>query len=62
LKVIAAGKGLYLSAWKKGSSVTASGMYLKTGNGYIDVYADGEGLLFGFDSPFKNRPILNWSL
>ena len=58
-KIVPAGKGLYLSPWKKGSSITASGLYLKTGSGYD---ATGEGFLLGPDSPFKNIPVLKWIL
>jgi hypothetical protein len=54
-KVVPAGKGLFLSPWKKSSSVTASGLYMKKGSG---AYVNGEGLLLGPDSPFKNIPIL----
>lgn len=53
-KMVPAGNGLYLSPWKKGSSISASGLYMKRGSGY----ASGEGLLLGPDSPFKNIPIL----
>ena len=56
-KVIPAGQGLYLAPWQKGSSL-ASGLYMKTGSGY----RDGEGLLLGPDSPFKNIPILGMLL
>lgn len=54
-KVVPAGKGLYLSPWKKGSSIKGDGLYMKTGKG---TYCDGQGLLLGPDSPFKNVPIL----
>ena len=54
-KVMKAGQGLYLSPWKKGNSVNASGLYMKTGKG---TYSSGEGLILGPDSPFKNIPIL----
>ena len=56
-KVIPAGQGLYLAPWNKGSTV-GSGVYLKTGTGYVD----GEGLLLGPNSPFKNIPILGMIL
>ena len=54
IKVVPAGNGLYLTPWQKGSSVKASGLYMKTGNGFCS----GEGLILGPDSPFKNIPIL----
>ena len=57
-KVVPAGQGLYLRPWNKGSSISASGLYVKKGNGYVD----GRGLLFGPDSPFKNIPILGMIL
>lgn len=57
-KVVPAGQGLYLAPWQKGSSVTASGLYMKTGSGY----ASGEGLLLGPNSPFQNIPILGMLL
>ena len=53
-KVIPAGQGLYLAPWQKGSSVTASGLYMKTGSGYVN----GKGLILGPNSPFQNIPIL----
>ena len=59
-KVVPAGKGLYLSPWKKGSSIAASGLYMKRGSGYVET--SGEGFLLGPDSPFKNIPILGWLL
>lgn len=59
-KVVPAGKGLYLSPWKKGSSIAASGLYMKRGSGYVET--GGEGFLLGPDSPFKNIPILGWIL
>jgi hypothetical protein len=54
-KVMKVGQGLYLAPWKKSDSVSASGLYMKTGKG---VYTSGEGLILGPDSPFKNIPIL----
>jgi len=56
-KVTAAGQGLYLSPWRKGSSV-GEGMYVKSGSSYVD----GKGLLLGENSPFKNIPLLGWIL
>lgn len=58
MKMRAAGQGLYLSPWSKGSSV-GEGLYLKSGSGYS---AAGAGLLLGPDSPFKNIPILGMIL
>ena len=54
-KAVPAGKGLYLSPWKKSSSIKGTGLFLKTGRG---TYVDGRGFLLGPDSPFKNIPIL----
>ncbi len=54
-KITSTGKGLHLSPWNKGSSVTGDGLYLKTG---ASTFAHGEGLILGPDSPFKNIPIL----
>jgi len=56
-KVIPAGQGLYLAPWNKGSAV-GSGLYIKTGSGYVD----GRGLLLGPNSPFQNIPILGMIL
>lgn len=53
-KVVPAGQGLYLTPWRKGSAIKASGLYQKIGSEYVS----GEGLLLGPDSPFKNIPIL----
>jgi len=53
-KIIPTGQGLYLSPWKKGSSLS-EGLFLKSGSGYVD----GTGLLLGPNSSFKNMPILN---
>ena len=62
-KMIAAGQGLYLSPWKKASTV-GNGFYPKTPNsgGYVDVSANGAGLLLGPNSPFQNIPILGMIL
>ena len=57
-KVVPTGTGLYLSPWKKGNSVTASGLYMKRGLGYVN----GEGLILGPNSPFQNIPILGMIL
>ena len=54
-KITPTGNGLHLSPWNKGSSVTGDGLYMKTG---ASTYANGEGLILGPDSPFKNIPIL----
>ena len=59
-KVLPAGQGLFLSPWTKSTSVTASGLYLKTGSGYEPI--DGKGLLLGPNSPFQNIPILGMIL
>ena len=64
-KVIAAGQGLYLSPWQKASTVASgNGLYLKTPNsgGYVDVSANGAGVLLGPNSPFQNIPILGMIL
>ena len=58
-KIRSAGSGLYMSPWQKGGSITASGLYMKTGTGYEPI---GEGFLLGPDSPFKNIPILGMIL
>lgn len=58
MKMRAAGSGLYLSPWNKGSSI-GEGMYLKSGAGYE---ATGSGLLLGPNSPFANIPILGMLL
>ena len=51
------GKGLFLSP--HGRSITSGdGLFLKQGH---NIY-DGEGLVFGPNSPFKNIPILGWIL
>ena len=57
-KIIPAGQGLFLAPWHKGNSISGSGLYMKTGSGYID----GSGLLLGPNSPFKNIPILGMIL
>jgi hypothetical protein len=57
-KVVPAGQGLYLSPWQKGNTVAASGLYMKSGSGYVN----GKGLLLGPNSPFQNIPILGMIL
>lgn len=57
-KVMPAGQGLFLAPWTKGSSLTGSGLYLKSGTGYVD----GRGILLGPNSPFANIPILGMLL
>ena len=52
-KILPAGQGLYLSPWQKGSSVTASGLYMKSGSGYVN----GKGLILGPNSRFQNIPL-----
>lgn len=60
LKIKAMGAaGLYLSPWSKNSSVTASGLYLKTPSG---GFVKGSGLILGPNSPLKNIPLLGWAL
>jgi len=50
---------LYLSPWKKGSSL-GEGLYMKTGKGlYMKT---GSGLLLGPNSPFSSIPILGMLL
>ena len=49
------GKGLRLSPSRVSALPTRDGLYWKRGT---QVY-DGQGLLFGRNSPFKNIPILN---
>ncbi len=53
-KVFPAGQGLFLAPWNKGNSMSGSGLFMKTGSGYVD----GRGLLLGPNSPFQNIPIL----
>ena len=57
-KVIPAGQGLYLAPWSKGSSISGSGLFMKSGSGYVE----GSGLLLGPNSPFQNIPILGMIL
>ena len=49
------GNGLYISPHSRLSGIKGDGLYLKRGT---NVY-DGNGLLLGSNSPFKNIPILN---
>ena len=49
------GNGLYLTPHSRLSGVSGDGLYLKRGS---SIY-NGEGLLLGKNSPFKNIPILN---
>ena len=50
------GRGLYLKPYKgKGLQSYGDGLYLKQGG---KLYYDGNGLLFGSNSPFANIPIL----
>ena len=57
-KIVPAGEGLFLSPWKKGISISGSGLFMKRGTGYVS----GEGLILGPNSPFKNIPILGMLL
>ena len=53
------GNGLYLRAHPSSShGEFGDGLYLKRGN----AIHNGEGLVFGKNSPFKNIPILGWIL
>ena len=53
------GDGLYLSRHRgKGLRSFGDGVFMKRGR---EVY-DGEGLIFGDNSPFENIPILGWLL
>ena len=49
------GNGLYLTSLKNLPGVHGDGLHLKRGS---SIY-NGEGLLLGSNSPFKNIPILN---
>ena len=49
------GNGLYLTPHARLSGVSGNGLYLKRGS---SIY-NGDGLLLGKNSPFKNIPILN---
>ena len=52
------GNGLYLTAHSSGHGVLGDGLYLRRGN----AIHNGEGLILGKNSPFKNVPILGWIL
>lgn len=52
------GNGLYLQAHPSLDDERGDGLYLKRGS---SVY-NGEGLILGKNSPFKNVPILGWIL
>ncbi len=52
------GNGLYLRAHPASHGTLGDGLYLKRGN----AIQDGNGIVFGANSPFKNIPILNWIL
>ena len=60
-KVKAAGDGLYLSPWPRGSS-KGEGLYMKTGKGLYMKPGSGAGLILGPNSPFQNIPLLGWLL
>ena len=49
------GNGLYLTPHSRLTGVSGDGLYLKRGS---SIY-NGEGLLLGKNSPFKNIPIFN---
>ena len=51
------GNGLYLTSHSSGHAV-GDGLYLKRGS----AVHNGEGLILGKNSPFKNIPILGWIL
>ena len=52
------GNGLYLRSHTSGDGVLGDGLCLKRGNSIHN----GEGLILGQNSPFKNIPILGWIL
>ena len=52
------GNGLYLRSHTAGDGALGDGLYLKRGNSIHN----GEGLILGQNSPFKNIPILGWIL
>ena len=52
------GNGLYLTAHSSGHGLLGDGLYLRRGN----AIHNGEGLILGKNSPFKNLPILGWIL
>ena len=51
------GDGLYLSRYS-GNGFKGDGLFLKHGRNIVN----GEGLVFGKDSPFRDIPILGWIL
>ena len=52
------GNGLYLHPSPSSHGLRGDGLYLKRG----DTIHNGEGLILGKNSPFKNIPILGWIL
>ena len=52
------GNGLYLRAHPSSHGALGDGLYLKRGN----ALHNGDGLILGKNSPFKNIPILGWIL
>ena len=52
------GNGLYLRSHTSGDGALGDGLFLKRGNSIHN----GEGLILGQNSPFKNIPILGWIL
>lgn len=52
------GNGLYLTPHSSSHAANGDGLYLKRGNSIHN----GEGLILGKNSPFKNIPILGWIL
>lgn len=56
-KITTNGSGLYLAPWKKGSSYTGDGLYIKRGGAFVGMKR-GFGLLLGPNSPFKDVPLL----
>ena len=52
------GNGLYLTPHTLKNHAVGDGLYLKRG----DAVHNGEGLILGKNSPFKNVPILGWIL
>ena len=52
------GNGLYLTPHSSKNHAVGDGLYLKRGG----AVHNGEGLILGKNSPFKNVPILGWIL
>ena len=52
------GNGLYLTPHSMKNQAVGDGLYLKRGS----AVHNGEGLILGKNSPFKNVPILGWIL